>query len=76
MNEYYRHAKFDIYHIHSVRENRNDKVSATYGHWAGEAYTDHYKDSTFSCKSKIIIIIIIIIINPLTARVVGAPLHR
>ena len=32
MNNYYYHAKFDIYHIYSVRENQNFKVFATYGH--------------------------------------------
>ena len=29
LNEYYLHAKFDIYHIYSVRENCNIKVFAT-----------------------------------------------
>ena len=28
------HAKFDIYHTYSVRENRNVKVFATYGQLA------------------------------------------
>ena len=30
LNEYYPYAKFDIYYIYSVRENRNVKVFATY----------------------------------------------
>ena len=29
-DEYYHHAKFDIYHIYSVLENHNIKVFATY----------------------------------------------
>ena len=41
------HATFDIYHIYSVRENRNFKVFATYGHSAGGPDTDHYKDTFF-----------------------------
>ena len=36
LNEQYYHAKFDIHHIYSVRENRNVKVFATpYNHPAG-----------------------------------------
>ena len=35
LNEYYHHAKFDSYHIYSVRENFNVKDFATYGHSAG-----------------------------------------
>ena len=30
LNEYYHHAKFDIYHVYSVWENRNIKVFDTY----------------------------------------------
>ena len=29
LNKHYNHAKFDIYYIYSVRENRNVKVFAT-----------------------------------------------
>ena len=35
LNKLYHQAKFDIYHIYSVQENRNVKVFATYGHSAG-----------------------------------------
>ena len=33
LSEYYHHAKFDIYHIYSVREKCNIYVFATYGHY-------------------------------------------
>ena len=48
LSKYYHHAKFDSYYVYSVRENRNVKVFATYGHlvgWpvlAGRPYADHY----------------------------------
>ena len=29
LNEWYHHAKFNIYLIHGVQENRNDKVFST-----------------------------------------------
>ena len=45
LNKRYHHAKFDIYHIYSVRENRKVKVFATYGQSAGQLITD------FSCES-------------------------
>ena len=53
LNEDYQHAKFDISHIYSVRENSNVKVCATYGQSAGRPITGHYKDSHFSCESKL-----------------------
>ena len=40
INEYYHHKKFDDNHIYSVRENRNVKVFATYGHSAGRPNAD------------------------------------
>ena len=53
-NEYYHHAKFDIYYIiYSVRENRNVKISThTDTRPAGRPNTDHYIDSHFSCEWK------------------------
>ena len=52
LNEYYHHAKLDMYRIYSVRENRTVKVFATYGHTAGrpagQPNFDHYIDSQFS----------------------------
>ena len=45
LNEYYHHAKFDIFHIYSVRENCNIKVFDTYTHLADQPNTDHYIDS-------------------------------
>ena len=47
LNEYYHYSKFDIYHIYSVRENRNIKVFAAYGHAAGRPDTGHYIESHF-----------------------------
>ena len=47
LNEYYNYAKFAIYHIYGVRENRNVKVFATYGHSASRPNTDHYMDTFF-----------------------------
>ena len=35
LNEYYHHAKFDIYHTYSIRENHNVKAFAIYVHSAG-----------------------------------------
>ena len=40
-------AKFEIYHIYSVRENRSVKSYATYGHSAGQPNIDHYIYSHF-----------------------------
>ena len=54
LNEYYHHAKFDIYHIHSVQENCNVKVFATYRHLVSQPDTNHYTDLHFSCTSKTI----------------------
>ena len=51
LNEYYPHAKFDIYHVYTVQENRSFQVSAMYGHTASLPNTDHYT-LTFSCESK------------------------
>ena len=54
LNEYYHHIKFDIFHVYSVRENRNVKAFATYEQSAGQlasgTNTDHYIDSHISCK--------------------------
>ena len=36
LNESYHHAKFDIYHIHSIQENCNVKVFTTYAQSAGQ----------------------------------------
>ena len=45
LNDYYHHAKFDIYHMYSVRENCNVKLFAKYGQSAaGRLNTDHYID--------------------------------
>ena len=50
LNEYYHHAKFDMCHIYSVRENRNVKVFARQTTtWPD--HTDSYIDSHFSCES-------------------------
>ena len=56
LSEVYHPAKFDIYHIDSVRENRSvivffhDVQSA--GRPAIRATTDHYIDSHFSLELK------------------------
>ena len=42
LNEYHHHAKIDIYHIYSVRENRNVEEFATHGHSLVRPNTDYY----------------------------------
>ena len=49
LNEHYNHAKFDIYQIYSVRENRHVKVFALS---SKNTNTDRYIHSHFSGKSK------------------------
>lgn len=51
-NEYCHHAKFAIYQIYSVRDNRNVERFPVYGHPAGRNNGDHFIDSEFSCESK------------------------
>ena len=52
LNEHYNNAITDIYPIHSVRKNRNDKVSATYGQSADwpAGLTLNITYSHFSCE--------------------------
>ena len=51
LNEYYPHAKFDIYHIYGVLENRKSKVLPHMDtRQAGLTLMDI--DSHFSCESK------------------------
>ena len=64
LSENYHHAKFDICHIYSVRENRNIKVSATYRHSsdkpAGQpttltliiTYAPNFHESKIHCPSQ------------------------
>ena len=54
LNKLYHQAKFDIYHIYSVRENRNVNVLAMRDiQPCGRSNTNQYKDSLFSCESKV-----------------------
>ena len=51
LNEYYHYAKFVLYHIYSVRENRNINIFATHGYSAGRPNTDHYiNPHFFTCQ--------------------------
>ena len=67
LSEYYHHAKFDIHHIYSVRENLIINVFATYGHSVGQPNTDYYLDSIFH-ESIIIITINRVYLRPITAE--------